>query len=83
MGYAAIALAAAGFVVGFMFRLQVLLAVVATLFLLSVVLSVGSEFSFLDGLLMVMGTQTLIQGSYFLGLLTRAAFATHDMRPIL
>ncbi|WJR81392.1 hypothetical protein [Bradyrhizobium sp. NP1] len=82
MGYAAIALAAAGFVVGIMFRLQVLLLVVATLFLLSIVVSLGSEFSFLDSLLMVMGTQTVVQGSYFLGLLMRAAFTTHDMRHI-
>jgi hypothetical protein len=84
MGYAAIALALLGFAVGVMFRLKVLLLIVALLLLVSIVFSVGRGFTFLDTALTIMVAQTIIQGSYFLGLVARAAFsAGHSMRQIL
>jgi hypothetical protein len=83
MGYVAIALAILGFAVGIMFRLQVLLIVIALLLLFSIVFSFGSGLSFLDGLLTIMTAQTAVQGSYFLGLLARAALASRGPRHIL
>jgi hypothetical protein len=83
MGYAAIALAVLGFAIGALFRLQVILVVIALLLLFSIVLSFGSRLSFSDSLMMIMAVQTVVQGSYFLGLLARSALASHSQRHIL
>jgi hypothetical protein len=83
MGYAVIALAMLGFAVGIMFRLQVLLIVIALLLLMSIVFAFGSGLSFFDSLLTIMAVQTAVQGSYFLGLIARAALASHAPRHIL
>jgi hypothetical protein len=83
MGYAAIALAILGLAVGIMFRLQVLLIVIALLLLSSIVFVFGSGLNFFDGLLTIMVVQTVVQGSYFLGLIARAALASHGPRHIL
>jgi hypothetical protein len=83
MGYAAIGLAVLGFAVGIMFRLQVLLIVVGLLLLASILFALGSGLSFLDGLLTIMVVQTIVQGSYFLGLIARAALASHGPGHIL
>ena len=83
MGYAAIALATLGFAIGTLFRLQVLLVVIALLLLLSIAFSFGSGTSFFDSLMIIMAVQTVVQGSYFLGLLARAAIASHSQRHIL
>jgi hypothetical protein len=83
MEYAAIALAILGFAVGAVFRLQVLLLIVALLLLSSIVFSFGAELSFLDALLTIMAVQTVVQGSYFLGLIARAALESHGPRHIL
>ncbi len=83
MGYAAIALAFLGFSVGVLFRLTFLLAVLALLLLLSILFAIGQGFGFLDTALTIMVVQTVAQGSYFLGLVARAAFATHRVRQIL
>ena len=83
MGYAAIALAMLGFAIGALFRLQVILVVIALLLLFSIVLSFGSGLSFSDSLMMIMAVQTVAQGSYFLGLLARSALASHSQRHIL
>jgi hypothetical protein len=82
MAYAAIALAVMGFAIGTLFRLQVLLVVVALLLLLSIVFSFGSGLNFSDSLLAIMAAQTVVQGSYFFGLLTRLAL-TSSQRHIL
>jgi hypothetical protein len=51
---------------------------------LSVVFSFACGFTFLDTALTIMIAQTILQGSYFLGLVIRAIFtATHCMRPAL
>ena len=48
MGYAAISLALLGFAAGVVFRLQVLLSILALLFLVSILFSLGRGFNFLD-----------------------------------
>jgi hypothetical protein len=84
MGDAAIALAILGFAVGIMFRLKVLLSILALLLIVSVVFSLARGFAFLDTALTIMAVQAIVQGSYFLGLVVRAAFtANHRTRPIL
>jgi hypothetical protein len=83
MGYAAIALAMLGLAVGIMFRLQVLLIVIALLLLSSIVFAFGSGLGFFDGLLTIMVVQTVVQGSYFLGLIMRSALTSQASRHIL
>ncbi len=84
MGCSAIALAILGGAVGAVFRLKVLLSIVVLLLLASVVFSVARGFSFLDTALTIMAAQTILQTSYFLGLVARNLFsASHRMRPIL
>jgi hypothetical protein len=75
MGYAAISLAILGFAVGAVFRLKVLLLILGLLFLASIVFSLARGFNFLDTALTIMVVQTVLQGSYFLGLVARAFFA--------
>jgi hypothetical protein len=84
MVYAAIALALVGVAVGLMFRLKILLPVLGLLLVVSVVFSLERGFSFLDTALTIMVVQTILQGSYFLGLVIRAVFASaYRMRPTL
>jgi hypothetical protein len=84
MVYAAIALALVGVAVGLMFRLKILLPVLGLLLVVSVVFSLERGFSFLDTALTIMVVQTILQGSYFLGLVIRAVFASaYRMRPVL
>jgi hypothetical protein len=81
MYYTAIALAMLGVAVGVTFRLKILLAIVALMLLISVVFSLANGFSFLDTALTIMAVQTILQGSYFLGLVARTVWAeTHRMR---
>ena len=82
MGYIALALALAGFAVGMVFRLQILLLVIGLLLLVSILFSIGSEFSFLDTLLTIMAVQTIVQGSFFLGLMARTVIAPGGMRQL-
>ncbi len=74
MVYAAIALALVGAAVGLVFRLKILLPVLGLLLIVSVVFSLDRGFSFLDTALTIMVVQTILQGSYFLGLVIRAVF---------
>jgi len=84
MVYAAIALAFVGAAVGLVFRLKILLPVLGLLLIVSVAFSLERGFSFLDTALTIVVVQTILQGSYFLGLVIRAVFtAAHRMRPVL
>ena len=84
MGYVAISLAMLGFAVGAVFRLKVLILIVALLLFASIVFSLASGVNFLDTALTIMVVQTILQGSYFLGLVARAFFAAeHRVRHIL
>jgi hypothetical protein len=77
MGYAAVALAAVGFVAGLIIGLRTLLLILGLLLLISVCFAISCGFSFLDAVLTVMGAQTIVQGCYFLGLIARAVFGTN------
>jgi hypothetical protein len=83
MGYAALAIALLGFAVGTMFRLQMLLAVIVLLLMFSILFAFGSGLSFFDGILTILAVQTVVQGSYLIGLIARAALTFHDPRHIL
>ena len=84
MVYAAIALAIVGAAVGLAFRLKVLLPVLALLLVVSILFSLERGFDFLDTALTIMVVQTILQASYFLGLVIRAFLTeSHHMRPIL
>ena len=84
MGDVAIALAILGFAIGAVFRLKILLAILALLFIVSVMFSLTRDFSFLETALTVMAAQSIVQGSYFLGLVARAVLtAAHRTRPVL
>jgi hypothetical protein len=84
MGSAAVALAILGFAVGAVFRLRILLSVLALILVASVFFSLSRGFSFLDTALTIIAVQCIVQGSYFLGLVVRAVLtAAYRMRPIL
>jgi hypothetical protein len=84
MEHAAIVLAILGFAVGMVFRLKMLLLIIALVLLVSVVLSFVCDFTFPDAVLIIMVAQTILQTSYFLGLVVRVIFiTTHRMRPAL
>ena len=83
MGYAAFSLAILGVAVGAVFRLKILLSILALLLLVSIVFSLARGFNFLDTALTIMAVQTIVQGSYFFGLVVRAFFADHRVRHIL
>jgi hypothetical protein len=75
MTYAAIALILLGFVIGMTFRLGVLISALALLLVVSLAVSFACGLGFLDAALAVMAVQTIVQASYFGGLLVRAALA--------
>ncbi|KRR03132.1 hypothetical protein [Bradyrhizobium valentinum] len=75
MTYAAVALAILGFVFGMAFRVRALLWFLALLLVVSVVFSFVYGFGFLNAALAVMAAQMIVQGSYFGGLVVRAALS--------
>ena len=84
MGYAAITIAILGATGGLVFRVKVLLLIVALLLLLSITFSAASGFTFLQTTLTIVVAQTILQSTYFLGLLFRSVMdAAHRMRPVL
>lgn len=84
MGNAAVALAIMGFAVGVLFRLKILLLILALLLMASIVFSLTRGFTFPDTALTIMAAQTIVQSSYFLGLVVRAIVAAAQRtRPIL
>ena len=83
MGNAAVALAIIGFAAGTVFRLWILLPILALVLLVSILFSLVGGFTFLDTALTIMAAQAIVQGSYFLGLVVRAVFSTWRIRPIL
>src|SRR5215470_4755634 len=68
MEYAALLIALSGLVTGIMFRLRVLLALVAALLVAAIMVAVESGYGLLGTALTVLIAQTILQGSYFLGL---------------
>jgi hypothetical protein len=81
---AAIALAILGFAVGVVFRLKILLSILAVLLVVSVAFSLARGFTFLNTALTVMAAQSIVQACYFLGLVARAMLtAAQRGRPVL
>ncbi len=72
MGYAAIALAVIGFAVGVVFRFRVLLPILAVLLVASVVFSLVQNLGLFETAVTVIAVQSIVQASYFLGLVVRA-----------
>ena len=84
MVYVAIAVATVGVAVGLVFRLKVLLPILASLLVVSALFSLAQGLSLLDTALTIVVVQTTIQGGYFLGLVIRAVLTTsHRMRPVV
>jgi hypothetical protein len=84
MVYVAIGVATVGIAVGLVFRLKVLLPILALLLVVSVCFSLARSLGFLDTALTIVVAQTIVQGGYFLGLVIRAVLSTtHGMRPVV
>jgi hypothetical protein len=81
MGFAALALAIIGFAVGTMFRIRVLLPILLLLLIASIVVSVVCGFSILEAALVVFLVQTIVQVSYFLGVVAHAGLVSIDREP--
>jgi hypothetical protein len=75
MQYTAIALAALGWTIGLTFRLWFLLGVIALVLAVSLVYSLSHGSALWDAILIVMVPQAILQGSYFLGLVSRGIFS--------
>jgi hypothetical protein len=83
MGSAAISLVILGFAVGAVFRLKILLSILALVLIFTIVFSFGHGFTFLETALIILEAQSIVQASYFLGLVTRAVVAAAcRMRPV-
>lgn len=72
MGYAAIALAIIGFAVGVVFQFRVLLPILGVLFVASIVFSLVQNLGLFETAVTVIAVQSIVQASYFLGLVARA-----------
>jgi hypothetical protein len=72
MEYAAVALATLGMVLGVAFRLKVLLLFLAVLVIASAAFAVERGWNFPSTLLTIMVVQTIVQLSYFVGILGRS-----------
>ncbi len=75
MGYAIAALAVMGLAVGVVFRLKVLLPILATLLIVSVGVAITRSYGFIDALLTIFLVQVIVQAGYFSGVVIRAYFA--------
>ena len=84
MGYAIAALAAIGCAVGVVFRLKILLPILAILLVVSVLFSVSRSYGITDAFLTIVLAQIVVQAGYFLGVVIRAYFSRNGrMHPIL
>ncbi len=84
MGYVIAALAAIGCAVGVVFRLKVLLPILAFLLVASTVYAVSHGYGAVDTLLTAVTVEITIQAGYFLGILIRTYFARKGgMHPVL
>ncbi len=79
----AIGIALLGFGVGLFFRLNVLLAILVLLLLLSIGYSVAHHAGFLKTALTIVGVQVIAQGSYFLGLVVRSMMSDSRTRVLV
>jgi hypothetical protein len=75
MEYAALALAVLGLVLGLAFRLKVLLLFLAMLVIVSAVFAVRTGWGFPGTLLTILVVQSIVQASYFAGVVGRSMMA--------
>jgi hypothetical protein len=81
MGYAVLAFALTGFVLGVRFRMKVLLPVLLLLLFASIIFSIARGLPVVDAVLLVFLVQATVQWAYFLGLVARGVFATIQREP--
>jgi hypothetical protein len=72
MEYAALALAVLGLVLGVAFRLKVLLLFLALLVIVSAIFAIGTGWGFPGTLLTIFVAQSIVQVSYFVGVVGRS-----------
>jgi len=82
MAYAAIGIGAIGFAVGLMLRPRGLFWLVGLVLVASIAISVNSGSGFLSTLLTIMIAQTILQGSYFLGVAAHVFLSKRRMRHV-
>jgi hypothetical protein len=71
MEYSAVGLAVTGFAIGIAFRWKVLLPIICLLPCASIIFSVSGDLRFRDAAIVVIATQVILQGGYFVVLLIR------------
>ena len=71
MEYSAVGLALIGAAVGIAFRWKVLLPIICLLPCVSIIFSISHGLGFRDAVVVVVATQVILQGGYFVGLLIR------------
>jgi hypothetical protein len=74
MDYAAIALAILGWTIGVSFRLRFLLGIVVLVLAISIVASLSHGSGLWEKALIIVVPQAILQGCYFLGLVSRSFF---------
>ncbi len=81
MGYAAVILATIGFAIGTRFRMRTLVPVLVLLLLVSIGVSAARGSSVLEAALTVILAQTIVQCSYFVGLLAHSILSAMRRKP--
>jgi hypothetical protein len=79
MIYSAIGLAVIGIAAGLLFRWKVLLPVIVLVPIAAIGISISRGFGYQEMAIVVIAAETILQGSYFVGLLIRVV-ATAAMR---
>ena len=74
IGYTAVGLSVAGFIVGLTLRFRVLLFFVGLVLIAAIVYSIGAGFGFFGTLLNIVTAEALLQVGYFVGVAARTYF---------
>ncbi len=82
MGYAAIVLAILGVAIGLVFRLRFLLGAVTLLLVISLAFAFSRDYGVSGTILAIIVSQVILQGSYFLGLVSRMIFSVVQRKPV-
>jgi hypothetical protein len=75
MEYAAVAIAILGWTIGATFRLRFVLGIIILVLVISFVASLSHGSGLWDRALIIVVPQAILQGGYFLGLLSRSFFS--------
>jgi hypothetical protein len=79
IGYTAVGLSVAGFVVGLTLRLRALLIFVGFVLIAAIVYSIGAGFGFFRTLLNIMTAEAILQVGYFAGVAARTHFSRNGL----